>query len=76
MFSTPRSAGRIRLAVLAVVGVLTASGCVWQRSDLVGPAGDSSHVVQRPTYEVPGTKPLSLGGYAGANYGPASLMGR
>jgi hypothetical protein len=30
----------------------------------------SSNVVYRPSYELPGTKPLYLSGYAGANYGP------
>jgi hypothetical protein len=30
---------------------------------------DSSNVVLRPSYEVPGTKPLYLSGYAGSNYG-------
>ena len=31
---------------------------------------DSTNVAYRPAYERPGTKPLYLDGYAGADYGP------
>ncbi len=32
---------------------------------------DATNVTYRPAYEWPGTKPLYLGGYAGADYGPS-----
>jgi hypothetical protein len=52
------------------IAVSFASGCASDRSGLASPSrrSDSTNVVQRPTYEVEGTKPLYLGGYAGANY--------
>jgi hypothetical protein len=31
---------------------------------------DSRNVAYRPAYELPGTRPVYLGGYAGADYGP------
>jgi hypothetical protein len=45
-------------------------GCASEPS--VRPQPDSSNVVQRPVYLVPDTKPLYLGGYAGANYEPSA----
>jgi hypothetical protein len=33
---------------------------------------DSTNVVQRPAYGVPGIRPLYVGGYAGSSYGPES----
>ena len=65
-------------AGLAIVLSL-ASGCASDRSGLASaPSGrsDSTNVVQRPTYEVEGTKPLFLGGYAGANYHDFVQSGR
>jgi hypothetical protein len=56
-----------------------ASGCASDRSGLASSPSrrsDSTNVVQRPTYEVEGTKPLYLGGYAGANYRAPAQYGR
>ncbi len=66
------------LAGLAIA-ISLASGCVSDRSSLASvPFGrsGSTNVVQRPTYEVEGTKPLFLGGYAGANYHDFVQSGR
>jgi hypothetical protein len=55
------------------------SGCASNHSGLVpSPSGQSgsTNVVQRPIYEVEGTKPLFLGGYAGANYRAPAQFGR
>jgi hypothetical protein len=52
------------LGSLALGCASNGSGSTWLR----GPCPDSTNVVQRPTYEIPTTKPLYLGGYAGANY--------
>jgi hypothetical protein len=49
----------------------SASGCASDGTGLGSShsrRSDATNVVQRPTYEVEGTKPLYLGGYAGANY--------
>jgi len=59
---------RGRLIGLAFLLAAIAPGCAWDRVDRLRP--DMTNVVQRPTYPVEGTKPLYLGGYAGANYGP------
>jgi hypothetical protein len=63
--------GLIGLTIL--MGML-APGCAWERP--AGEAPDMSRVVQRPTYAVEGTRPLYLGGYAGAYYGPSLIGGR
>jgi hypothetical protein len=55
------------LASLAIT-VGFASGCASHQSNLASGGPDSRIVVQRPVYPVEGTKPLFLGGYAGANY--------
>jgi hypothetical protein len=65
---------RFRLIGLALVPALLASGCAWERP--VGESPDANRVVQRPTYPIEGTKPLYLGGYAGAYYGPSYTGGR
>jgi hypothetical protein len=67
------------LAGLAIAAGLVASGCASDRSSLESSPHrrpDISNVVQRPTYEVEGTKPLYLSGYAGANYRPAAQAER
>jgi hypothetical protein len=48
---------------------LVVPGCAWDRTYREQP--DSRYVTQRPVYAVEGTKPLYLGGYAGAYYGPS-----
>jgi hypothetical protein len=73
-----RTYARPLFAGLAIA-LSSASGCASDRSGLTSsPSGgaDSTNVVQRPTYEVPGTKPLFLGGYAGANYHDFVQSGR
>jgi hypothetical protein len=72
-----RSRVRPLFASLAIA-ISLASGCASDRSSLASPSGqsDSTNVVQRPTYEVEGTKPLYLGGYAGANYRAPAQAGR
>jgi hypothetical protein len=72
---------RTRLRALfagLAIALSLASGCASDRSGLVSPfrRSDSTNVVQRPTYEVEGTKPLFLGGYAGANYHEFVQSGR
>ncbi len=65
-------------AGLAIAASFT-SGCASDRAGLAPhPFGQSdvTNVVQRPTYEVEGTKPLFLGGYAGANYRAPMQSGR
>ncbi|WP_165231419.1 hypothetical protein [Aquisphaera insulae] len=59
-----------------ILGFLAGSvaGCASDRFG--GPPPDSTNVVQRPVYPVPGTKPLYIGGYAGAYYGPTRFPGR
>ena len=57
---------RGRLVGLAFVLAAIAPGCAWDRVNC--PQPDTVNVVQRPTYSVGGTKPLYVGGYAGANY--------
>ena len=64
--------GRGPLIGLAFLLAAIAPGCAWDRVDRCRP--DATNVVQRPTYSVEGTKPLYLGGYAGA--GTARKMGR
>jgi hypothetical protein len=65
-----RARVRLLFAGLAIA-ISSASGCASDRTGLASSPSrrsDSTNVVQRPTYEVEGTKPLYLGGYAGANY--------
>jgi hypothetical protein len=50
------------------------SGCVGDRH--YGSAPDTTRIAQRPTYPIEGTRPLYLGGYAGANYDPATRPSR
>jgi len=56
---------------VALVGMLP--GCASQR---IGPAPDATRIAQRPTYPIEGTRPLFLGGYAGADYQPATRPSR
>ncbi len=74
MHPSPSLYCRLRLLGLALVPGLLASGCAWERPMGEGP--DLNRVVQRPTYAIEGTKPLYLGGYAGAYYGPSYTGGR
>lgn len=37
---------------------------------------DATRIAQRPVYPIEGTRPLYLGGYAGANYDRASRPSR
>jgi hypothetical protein len=64
----PSSIRRVGLLCFALLWGSLASGCAWERP--TGEQPDVSRVVQRPTYAIEGTKPLYLGGYAGAYYGP------
>ena len=57
-----------RLIGLVFLLAAVAPGCAWDRVER--PCPDTTNVVQRPTYPVEGTKPLYIGGYAGAYYGP------
>jgi hypothetical protein len=60
---------RVRpLHACLAIAISFASGCASDGSGLASRRSDSTNVVQRPTYQVEGTKPLFLGGYAGANY--------
>jgi hypothetical protein len=55
-----------RLIGLSVLVAPLFCGCASETA--VRPEPQGSRVVQRPVYAVPDTKPLYLGGYAGANY--------
>jgi hypothetical protein len=59
-------AGRLGLAL--VLGI-ACGGCASDRHRPFS-TPDAPYVVQRPTYAIPGTRPLYLSGYAGANYRP------
>jgi hypothetical protein len=63
---------------LAMLTTIASGGCRSHSSSLgpSKPSPDVTNVVQKPTYQVPGTKPLFLGGYAGAFYGSSPLSGR
>jgi hypothetical protein len=65
---------RLRPIGLAVSLGLLAGGCSsdrWSR-----PRPDRGYIVQRPAYDVDGTKNLYLGGYAGADYDFGARPGR
>jgi hypothetical protein len=62
---------RAGVLALALLPGFLVSGCAWERP--TGDEPDMSRVVQRPTYPIEGTKPLYLGGYAGAYYGPSGI---
>ncbi len=69
MFQPSKLRVRTGLIGLAVGLWPFVSGCT---SDHFGRSeSDTPYVVQRPTYAIEGTKPLYLGGYAGATYGPS-----
>lgn len=55
-----------RLIGLAFVLASVAPGCARDRAYC--PRPDTTNVVQRPIYPVECTKPLYIGGYAGASY--------
>lgn len=61
------------LGLLASLGLMLA-GCAGDRN--LGARPDASRIAQRPTYPVEGTRPLYLGGYAGANYDPVTRPSR
>jgi hypothetical protein len=72
--------GSSRFARPAGICMLTAvlvgcGGCIsdQQFGKHRGAGPDTVNIVQRPTYAIPETKPLFLGGYAGANYGPSRI---
>ncbi len=74
MFRTASLAGRTRLLGLSLLLAPALAGCSSDR--MVRPEPDTTYVAQRPTYAVEGTKPLYLGGYAGATYHPSAIPGR
>ncbi|MFO0892996.1 MAG: hypothetical protein U0790_28155 [Isosphaeraceae bacterium] len=59
---------------LAATVVALIPGCASHRS--MGQPPDATRIAQRPTYPIDGTRPLFLGGYAGANYDPATRPSR
>jgi hypothetical protein len=65
-----------RLAFVAgvvLVGAVIPCGCAGRdRYYTSTPESGVSRVVQRPSYEEPGARPFSIGGYAGADYSRAS----
>jgi hypothetical protein len=64
--------GQTTHALLGIVASLAVClpGCAWDRT--FGADRDTTRVAQRPTYPIEGTRPLYLGGYAGANYNPVT----
>jgi hypothetical protein len=54
-----------------VVSLPACQSLGWHHNRWTQPeSADSSNVVYRPAYELPGTKPLFVSGYAGNDYGP------
>lgn len=66
-------AGAGGVALLITLGGML-PGCAGDRS--LGSRPDTTRIAQRPTYPIEGTRPLFLGGYAGANYDPATRPSR
>jgi hypothetical protein len=67
---------RFAVALFGLIGCVLPwlPGCASNRD--LGPDRDTTRVAQRPTYPIEGTRPLYLGGYAGANYDPATRPSR
>jgi hypothetical protein len=79
MSQAVRRALRVGLYIVCLGMGLMNAGCASDRSwfsSWRGQGPETPYVVQRPSYAIEGTRPLYLGGYAGANYRPYALPGR
>jgi hypothetical protein len=74
MLRTTSRAGFTRLLGLSLLLAPVLTGC--SSHHMVRPQPDTTNVVQRPVYEVEGTRPFYLGGYAGASYDRSAIPGR